>query len=67
VPTGKVIRYSSSKGYGFILPDDGLEDIVVHKADVATAGLENLVAGQAVSYELTTEDDNVRAVNLKLV
>jgi cold shock CspA family protein len=38
----------------------------VQKGDVAVAGLKNLVAGEAVSYDLTTIDDNVRAVNLKL-
>jgi CspA family cold shock protein len=66
VPTGQVLWYNSSKGYGFIRPDDGPQDIVVQKGDVAVAGLKNLVAGETVSYDLTTIDDNVRAVNLKL-
>lgn len=36
------------------------------RGDVAVAGLKNLVAGETVSYDLTTIDDNVRAVNLEL-
>ena len=66
MPTGQVLWYNPSKGYGFIRADDGPRDIVVQKGDVAVAGLKNLVAGEAVSYDLTTIDDNVRAVNLKL-
>lgn len=51
VKTGKVKWFNSEKGYGFITPDDGSNDIFVHQSDINMPGFRALVEGQEVSYE----------------
>ncbi|MGV3579177.1 cold-shock protein [Brevundimonas sp.] len=50
--TGKVKWFNSTKGYGFIQPDDGGKDVFVHISAVEAAGLRGLNDDQAVSFEL---------------
>ena len=50
--TGIVRSFDSMKGYGFIRPDDGARDVIVHAATVAESGLEVLQVGQKVAYIL---------------
>jgi len=50
--TGIVKWYNSTKGYGFIAPDQGSGDVFVHVSAVELAGMNGLNEGQAVSYEL---------------
>lgn len=50
--TGIVKWYNSTKGYGFIAPDQGSGDVFVHVSAVEQAGMNGLNEGQAVSYEL---------------
>ena len=52
MPTGKVKFFNSEKGFGFIRPDDGSDDVFVHITAVQRSGLEGLKDDQAVSYEL---------------
>lgn len=52
--TGTVKWFNSTKGYGFIQPDDGSQDAFVHISAVERAGLRGLNDGQKVSYELVT-------------
>ncbi len=49
---GTVKWFNSTKGFGFIQPDDGGQDVFVHISAVERAGLGNLNEGQKVSYEL---------------
>ena len=49
--TGTVKFFNSTKGYGFISPDEGGADIFVHISAVERAGLSTLVEGQKVSYD----------------
>ncbi len=49
--TGKVKWFNDSKGYGFITPDDGGEDLFVHHSEIQSAGYASLNEGQAVQYE----------------
>ena len=49
--TGTVKWFNSVKGFGFIQPDDGANDIFVHISAVESAGLSNLGEGQKLSYE----------------
>jgi cold shock protein len=59
MPTGTVKWFNSTKGFGFIEPEDGGKDAFVHITAVQQAGLTTLRDGQKVSY-LLTEADNRR-------
>ena len=52
MPTGTVKWFNTTKGYGFIAPDDGGKDIFVHITAVEKAGLTGLADDQKVEYEL---------------
>ena len=52
MPTGKVKWFNSTKGYGFITPDDSSADVFVHISALEQAGLRDLKEGQAISYDL---------------
>ena len=62
---GTVKWFNSTKGYGFIQPDDGGKDVFVHVSAVERAGLRGLNEGQKVSYEMQNERGKTAAVNLK--
>ena len=53
--TGTVKWFNSTKGYGFIQPDDGGKDVFVHVSAVEAAGLRGLDENQKVSYEIETD------------
>jgi CspA family cold shock protein len=53
--TGTVKWFNGTKGFGFIQPDDGGQDVFVHISAVERAGLSNLLEGQKVSFELTAD------------
>ncbi len=63
--TGTVKWFNSTKGFGFIQPDEGGADVFVHITAVEKAGLRGLKDGQKISYELATEKGKTSAVNLK--
>ncbi|MGC8468775.1 MAG: cold-shock protein [Acetobacteraceae bacterium] len=63
--TGTVKWFNTTKGYGFIVPQDGGKDVFVHITAVQAAGLRGLDDGQKVSYEITNERGKVAATNLK--
>jgi cold shock protein len=64
---GTVKWFNSTKGYGFIQPEDGSSDVFVHVSAVERAGLFNLNEGQKVTYDLATNKGRTSAANLKLV
>ena len=64
--TGTVKWFNAQKGYGFIQPDDGSQDVFVHISAVERSGIGNLIEGQKVSFELERGDrGKTSAVNLK--
>ena len=69
MPVGTVKWFNSTKGYGFIQPDNGGPDVFVHISAVERAGLGNLNEGEKVSYEEQRDPKRGKtsAVNLKPV
>lgn len=68
MPTGTVKWFNTTKGYGFIAPDDGGKDIFVHISAVERAGLTGLADDQKVSYELSAgRDGRESASDLRLL
>jgi len=63
--TGTVKWFNGTKGFGFIQPSEGGQDVFVHITAVQAAGLKTLSEGQQVSYELETAKGKTSAVNLK--
>ncbi len=53
--SGTVKFYNTSKGYGFIAPDDGGKDVFVHATALQRAGLTSLHEGQKVSFDVQTD------------
>lgn len=64
---GTVKFFNTSKGFGFIRPDDGSKDVYVHVSTVEKAGLAVLSEGQKVSFEVANASGKDAAVDLKLV
>ena len=52
MPKGTVKWFNTTKGYGFIAPDEGGKDVFVHISAVERSGLTGLADNQKVSYEL---------------
>ena len=66
MPTGTVKFFNTTKGFGFITPDDGGKDAFVHISAVERSGMTTLDEGQKVSYELEPgRDGREAAANLK--
>ena len=64
--TGTVKWFNAQKGFGFIQPTTGGNDVFVHISAVERAGMDGLAEGQKVSYELETgQRGRVSAVNLR--
>lgn len=66
--TGTVKWFNPTKGYGFITPDDGGQDVFLHISAVERAGLSSVAEGQKLSYELQRgRTGKTEAVNVKAV
>ena len=64
--TGTVKWFNTTKGYGFIAPEDGGNDVFVHVSAVEQAGLRGLNDGQKVNYEIVENRGKQAAGNLSL-
>ena len=65
---GTVKWFNSQKGFGFIQPDNGGNDVFVHISAVERAGLSNLGEGQKISFETETgRNGKASAVNLRIL
>ena len=67
--TGTVKFFNTTKGFGFIQPDNGATDVFVHVSAVQRAGMRDLVEGQKVEFEVVKDNrsgkssaENLRAI-----
>jgi CspA family cold shock protein len=63
--TGIVKFFNTQKGFGFIAPVDGGNDVFVHISAVEKAGMASLREGQKVNYDVVTERGKLAAANLQ--
>lgn len=64
--TGTVKFFNTTRGYGFIAPDDGSKDVFVHISAVERSGLDQLTEGQKLTFEVEPNARGPKAVNLRL-
>jgi len=64
---GTVKWFNPTKGFGFIQPETGGNDVFVHISAVEKAGLRSLNEGQKISYEVAQERGKSSAVNLRTI
>jgi cold shock protein len=64
MPTGTVKWFNNAKGYGFILAENGNEDLFAHYSVIAMEGYKTLKAGQSVSFDIIKGDKGLHAVNI---
>jgi CspA family cold shock protein len=65
MPTGTVKWFSDDKGFGFITPDDGSQDVFVHHTAINSDGFRTLAEGAKVSYEVESSDKGPKAANVQ--
>lgn len=63
---GTVKWFNSSKGYGFITPEEG-EDVFVHFSAIKREGYKNLEEGQAVEFEVTNGPKGLQASDVVML
>ena len=67
MPTGTVKWFSDDKGFGFITPDDGSQDVFVHYSAIVGEGHRSLTEGSKVSYDSESGDKGPKAANVQPV
>jgi CspA family cold shock protein len=65
MPTGTVKWFNDAKGFGFITPDDGGEDLFAHFSAIQMQGFKTLKEGQKVSFEVTQGPKGKQASNIQ--
>ena len=62
---GTVKWFNNAKGYGFILPDEGGDDLFAHYSAIQMGGYKTLKAGQHVEFEITEGPKGLQATNIQ--
>ena len=64
MPKGTVKWFNNAKGYGFILPEDGENDIFAHFSAISMEGYKTLKAGQEVTFEVIEGEKGLHATDI---
>jgi len=65
--TGKVKWFNDTKGFGFIAPDDGSDDLFAHFSAIQSSGFKTLPEGAAVEFEVTRGPKGMQATNIRVL
>jgi CspA family cold shock protein len=65
VATGTVKWFNDKKGFGFITPEDGGQDLFVHYSEITTDGYRTLLEGQQVEFEAGEGPKGPQAVKVR--
>jgi len=65
--TGKVKWFNNAKGYGFVRPNGGGDDLFVHYSYITMEGYKSLKAGQAITYDVREAPKGHHAINIDIV
>ena len=65
--TGTVKWFNSTKGYGFIAPDNGSKDVFIHISALNAVGLESLDDNQKIEFDIEEKQGKTSAININLI
>ena len=63
--TGTVKWFNSEKGFGFIAPDDGSDDVFAHYSAISSSGYRSLDEGQKVEFDVVQGNKGLQAENIR--